>query len=168
MLKKVNLITKRFLQVFLYLFEVLGISWLITFLSNKSIPCTNWFEWIERITVVYALYQMIVIGILTQLNDVKKDEYLAITTLYKCLAEYSQSNNKFLKEELINNSKEELKTDMINDNDVRKDYQDVFKSLKENKKINTNYINCKIIHYEHEQEYALLNWKFSILLRIFK
>lgn len=168
MLKKIKLIIKRVFQILLYLIEVLGISMIITNISNKYIPCENWFEWIERITIIYALYEMIIIGILTQLNDVRKDEYLAITSFYKYLLEYTENNKEEIKNFLIKNAEKQLESDMLNDNDVRKDYDSILNNLKNNKIINANTCKIKIIYYEHSQEQALLNWKYSLLLRIFK
>ena len=69
MLKKVYLITKRISQIALYFVEMLGISYLLTIIANKCYPPANV---IERITIFYALYQMIILGILQQLNDIKR------------------------------------------------------------------------------------------------
>ena len=73
-MKKIYLISKRIFQIFLYLLETLGIALFLTLLINQYIPAKNFFENIERITVFYALYQLIIYNILQQLNDIKKYE----------------------------------------------------------------------------------------------
>lgn len=160
---------KNIWQVFLYLFEVLGIAIVFTLLSKKVSTISNWYEFVERITIFYALYQMIIIGILSQINDIRKDEYLAITTFYKYLLELSNNEkNLKLKQLLIANAKSDINDDMLNDKDVKKDYEEVINILENNKSINVNTCKLKIIFYEHQQEIENLNWRYSILLRILK
>ena len=41
-MKKIHLCTKRLFQIFLYLFETLGIAILLTFISDIFIPSNNY------------------------------------------------------------------------------------------------------------------------------
>ena len=83
------MITKRLFQIFLYLLEVLGISCLLTIITNQYWPTENFIDFIERMTIFYTLYQIIIYGILQQLNDIKKDEYLALLSTYKFIELYN-------------------------------------------------------------------------------
>lgn len=83
MIQKHFLIIKYIFQIFLYLLEVLGISYLLTFISDVFWQTENFIDFIERMTIFYTFYQITMFGILQQLNDIKKDEYLAILSMYK-------------------------------------------------------------------------------------
>lgn len=96
MIQKHFLIIKYILQIFLYLLEVLGISYLLTFISDVFWQTENFIDFIERMTIFYTFYQITIFGILQQLNDMKKDEYLAILSMYK----YEFIPNIFIKYEL--------------------------------------------------------------------
>ncbi len=96
-MKKIYLISKRIFQIFLYLLETLGIALFLTLLINQYIPAKNFFENIERITVFYALYQLIIYNILQQLNDIKKDEYLALLNMYKYIDIYNSYKDENFK-----------------------------------------------------------------------
>ena len=57
---------------------------------------------------------------------------------------------------------------MLNDNDIRKEYLEIKKVLDSNQSFDETLLKVKIIKYEHCCEEAVLNWKYSILTRIFK
>lgn len=168
MINKFNLITKRLVQIFLYLIEVVGFSYLLASLTNKIWPTTNFIDFLERMIIFYNFYQIIIYGILQQLNDIKKDEYVTIITLLKKLELYASSHNKLLKEEIIYNINAELDSGTLNDNDIRSIYIKVNKCLENNEKIDMEKLQYYMIHYEHLSETATLNWKYSVILRIIK
>ena len=168
MINKFNLITKRLVQIFLYLIEVVGFSYLLASLTNKIWPTTNFIDFLERMIIFYNFYQIIIYGILQQLNDIKKDEYVTIITLLKKLELYASSHNKLLKEEIIYNINAELDSGTLNDNDIRSIYIKVNKCLENNENIDMEKLQYYMIHYEHLSETATLNWKYSVILRIIK
>ena len=155
-------------QVFLYLLEVLGISLGLTELTNKFWPVDNFIDFVERTTIFYTFYQIIIYGILQQLNDIKKDEYLAILTMYKYLKIYSSDKRQILKEKIIRIANAELDNATFNDNSIRSEYLKIKERVLNKNKIDKTLVECKIVKYEHCCEEAMLNWKFSILIRMFK
>lgn len=167
-MKKIHLHIKRLYQIFLYLIETLGIATLFTFISDKFIPFNNPFDIIERITVFYTLYQIIIYNILQQLNDIKKDEYLALSTMYKYVKLYIQTRNKEIKNYILSSIEYQLEPSTFNDINIRNEYLNIKKAINTSSKFNTTIIDYKIILYDHLVEEAVLNWKYSILLRIFK
>lgn len=72
MINKIDLITKRIFQIILYLIEVIVLSYLLASLTNKIWPTTNFIDFLERMIIFYNFYQIIIYGILQQLNDIKK------------------------------------------------------------------------------------------------
>ena len=167
-MKKIYLISKRIFQIFLYLLETLGIALFLTLLINQYIPAKNFFENIERITVFYALYQLIIYNILQQLNDIKKDEYLALLNMYKYIDIYNSYKDENFKKIMYNLIEKQLDCGMLNDIDIRNEYKEIKTVLDNNKSFNVIVIKIKITRYENCYEEASLNWKYSILLRIFK
>ncbi len=167
-MKKIHLCTKRLFQIFLYLFETLGIAILLTFISDIFIPSNNCFDIIERITVFYTLYQIIIYNILQQFNDIKKDEYLALSTMYKYVKLYIQTRNKEIKEYILSWLEYQLDSSTFNDINIRNEYLNLKNNINTPSKFGMAMIDYKIILYDHLVEEAVLNWKYSILLRIFK
>lgn len=167
-MKKIYLYTKRIFQIFVYLVETLGISCILTYITNIYLPAKDIFENIERITVYYTLYQIIIYNILQQLNDIKKDEYLAVLTMYKYVQIYYNDKRKEIKEELYYLINKELDVGNFNDNSIREEYKEIKNALDSNLPIDTTLLETKILRYEHLSEEAILNWKYSLLLRVLK
>ena len=168
MLKKRYLITKTIFQIFLYLFEVVGISYLLTSLSNKIWPTNNFMDYLERMTIFYTFYQIIIYGILQQLNDIKKDQYLALLSMYKYINLYIDSNDNNILNDIKKIIEKQLSSDIFNDNEIRAEYIDIKTIITDNKSFDQNSIQIKIIKYEHCYEEVTLNWKYSILTRLIK
>lgn len=167
-MKKIYLYTKRIFQIFVYLVKTLGISCILTYITNIYLPAKDIFENIERITVYYTLYQIIIYNILQQLNDIKKDEYLAVLTMYKYVQIYYNDKRKEIKEELYYLINKELDVGIFNDNSIREEYKEIKNALDNNLSIDTTLLETKILRYEHLSEEAILNWKYSLLLRVLK
>lgn len=167
-MKQVSLYTKIIFQIFLYLLETIGVSILLTVITNNYIKVNNTFEIIERITVFYTLYQIIIYNILQQLNDIKKDEYLAILSMYKYVEIYNFDKRESIKKEINNLIVEELNCETLNDNDIRREHLEIKGVLDNNLSFDKTTLKIKILKYEHLCEETVLNWKYSLLLRIFK
>lgn len=168
MIQKHFLIIKYIFQIFLYLLEVLGISYLLTFISDVFWQTENFIDFIERMTIFYTFYQITMFGILQQLNDIKKDEYLAILSMYKYVELYNSDKRTDIKKDIINLVNKQLENVMLNDNNIRKEYLEIKKVIDNNQSFDETLLKAKIIKYEHCCEKAVLNWKYSILIRIFK
>lgn len=168
MLKKHFLVTKKIFQVILYLTEMIGISYLLTKVTSIYLPTENFIDFFERMTIFFTFYQIIIFGILQQLNDMKKDEYLAILTMYKYVELYNSDKRKYIANDIKNLIQKQLDSSMLNDNDIRNEYLEIKKVFDNNQKFDDTLIKIKIIKYEHCYEEATLNWKFSILTRLFK
>ncbi len=168
MIQKHFLIIKYIFQIFLYLLEVLGISYLLTFISDVFWQTENFIDFIERMTIFYTFYQITMFGILQQLNDIKKDEYLAILSMYKYVELYNSDKRTDIKKDIINLVNKQLENVTLNDNNIRKEYLEIKKVIDNNQPFDETLLKAKIIKYEHCCEEAVLNWKYSILTRIFK
>lgn len=168
MLKKHYLVTKKIFQVILYLTEMIGISYLLTKITSIYLPTENFIDFFERMTIFFTFYQIIIFGIFQQLNDIKKDEYLAILTMYKYVELYNSDKREYIARDIKNLIQKQLDSSMLNDNDIRNEYLEIKKLFDNNQKFDDTLIKIKIIKYEHCCEEAILNWKFSILTRLLK
>ena len=168
MLKKHYLVTKKIFQVILYLTEMIGISYLLTKITSIYLPTENFIDFFERMTIFFTFYQIIIFGIFQQLNDMKKDEYLAILTMYKYVELYNSDKREYIAKDIKNLIQKQLDSSMLNDNDIRNEYLEIKKLFDNNQKFDDTLIKIKVIKYEHCCEETTLNWKFSILTRLLK
>lgn len=168
MLKKHYLVTKKIFQVILHLTEMIGISYLLTKITSIYLPTENFIDFFERMTIFFTFYQIIIFGIFQQLNDMKKDEYLAILTMYKYVELYNSDKREYIAKDIKNLIQKQLDSSMLNDNDIRNEYLEIKKLFDNNQKFDDTLIKIKIIKYEHCCEETTLNWKISILTRLLK
>lgn len=149
MLKKHYLVTKKIFQVILYLTEMIGISYLLTKITSIYLPTENFIDFFERMTIFFTFYQIIIFGIFQQLNDMKKDEYLAILTMYKYVELYNSDKREYIAKDIKNLIQKQLDSSMLNDNDIRNEYLEIKKLFDNNQKFDDTLIKIKFIKYEH-------------------
>lgn len=168
-MKKIYIITKTIWQIFLYLFEVISISLFLTYLTTFIEDINSPSEWLERATMCYTIYQILVLVILTNKNDIERDSCLAyIKVLKECLL-YIEVNEEDIKKELskdiLKNIDYQLDSGTFNNNEYRQAYALIRNNINN---LNKNSIKIEIIKAEHNYEMNALNWKFSFILRLFK
>ena len=164
-MEKRYFISKTLTQIFLYLLEVVGISILFAWLSTFLKDCSSIYDFMERCITCYTIYQILVVVILTNINDIRKDYLLAyITNLKKCIL-YIDTKQDYIKQNILENIKYQLDKGTFNRNDVINSYKYIKNNIDNLSKDN---IEMEIINAEHCYEETSLNWKFSFLLRLFK
>lgn len=86
-MKKSSMISKTLVQIIVYLFEVLSVSFVMTYVTHIYLePLLSYMDLIERMLMAYTIYQILVVVILTNINDIAKDSCWAYaTTLKMCL-----------------------------------------------------------------------------------
>ena len=144
MLKKHYLVTKKIFQVILYLTEMIGISYLLTKITSIYLPTENFIDFFERMTIFFTFYQIIIFGIFQQLNDMKKDEYLAILTMYKYVELYNSDKREYIAKDIKNLIQKQLDSSMLNDNDIRNEYLEIKKLFDNNQKFDDTLIKIKL------------------------
>lgn len=161
-------ITNIILQIVLYLIEIMTASCLLACLTISIKSYSSTYNFIERIIMSYTIYQIIVIIILNNLNDIEKDSCLAYMTNLKKLLLYANTRNDFIKKNLEKNIKYQLERKTINNNKYKQAYIMLEKSLNNIDKVDRSYIEMELINAEHIYEFCTLNWRYSFLLRLFK
>lgn len=161
-------VTKVIWQITLYAIELISISLLLTYLTTLIQKCDSAWCFIERALLCYSFYQIIVVIILNNLNDIEKDACLAYMTNLKKLLLYANTRNDYIKKNIEKNIKYQLERKTINNNKYKKAYIMLEKSLNNIDKMDRSYIEMELIHAEHIYEFCSLNWRYSFLLRLFK
>lgn len=166
MIKKRHIFFKTTCQISIYLFELVFVSLFLTYLSNCYLePISSVMDFVERMILSYTIYQIIVIVILSNLNDIRKDSALALLTTLKYCLLYIDSKSEDIKTYILHKIDNQLDNGTFNNLNFR----EVYLNLKDNlDNLNRIQIECEIINTEHALEYCSLNWRFSFLLRIFK
>lgn len=162
-MKKYYIVLKSIIQIFLYLLEVIGVSFLITIIFNKFFPIESTSQFIDKMILFYTVYQILVLVILTNLNDISKDSYLAYLTILKLCLIYSNSKDSNLKNHIIYKIDEQLNPQIFNIISIYNSY----KSLKINiDTLSSSDIELEIIKTEHIYQSLSLNWRYSFILRL--
>lgn len=122
-------------------------------------------EIMERFALFYGFYQLIVFLILTNLNDIQADEYLALKNTAELAALSLEFQSTQLEQQVRLLVDKQLESDVFNDTYVRRNYKNIAACLAQNNLVGIKQIS---IWASHCSELAKLSWRFSFLLRIFK
>ncbi len=166
---KKHIVIKTTFQILLYLFEIVFIAGLCTWISCIVYPISSseWFiSVLERFALFYGFYQIIIFVVFNNINDIEADEYLALNTACEYALLACSSNDGKSKQQLIDViENEQLSSKCFNDISVREYYVNLITYIKV---CNVPAIeNLKIIS-NHNYEMSKLQWRFSILLRFRK
>lgn len=167
-IKKYHILTKTVFQICLYGLEIGVFCGGATFVSIMPFDTGNaitTIEIMERFALFYGFYQLIVFLILTNLNDIQADEYLALKNTAELASLSLESQSTQLEQQVRSLIDKQLGSDVFNDTNVRKSYRNIAACLAQNNLVGIKQIT---IWASHCSELATLNWRFSFLLRIFK
>ena len=167
-IKKYHILTKTVFQICLYGLEIGVFCGGATFVSIMLFDTDNTIttiEIMERFVLFYSFYQLIVFLILTNLNDIQADEYLALKNTAELASLSLESQSTQLEQQVRLLIDKQLGSDVFNDTNVRKSYRNIAACLAQNNLVGIKQIT---IWASHCSELATLNWRFSFLLRIFK
>lgn len=167
-IKKYHILTKTVFQICLYVLEIGVFCGGATFMSIMPFDTGNaitTIEIMERFALFYGFYQLIVFLILTNLNDIQADEYLALKNTAELASLSLESQSTQLEQQVRSLVDKQLESDVFNDTNARKSYSNIVTCLAQNNLVGIKQIT---IWASHCSELATLNWRFSFLLRIFK
>ncbi len=164
---KKHIFTKTLFQILLYALEIVLIAGSLTFLSYKFVNNDeiNIIDILDRFTIFYGIYQLLVFVIFNNINDIKADEYLALCSTCECAILACETNDSRLIRQVNENIKKQLNGDVFNDIEVRNIYNEIPNYIRDK---NVNQLKFISIYSNHQAELSKLNWRFSFLLRIFK
>lgn len=164
-IKKKHIRTKTIWQIFLLFLEIAAIVGGLTWGSGILWGFESVLDVLERIGLFYGFYQILTFIILSNLNDIRADEFLAFKNTASIALKACEYNDEVWKGIAKDQIDKQLDNGVFNDMLVRKNYG----VLKQCIDINTVHnIEYMIIWAEHCAEESQLLWRFSFLLRFVK
>ena len=164
-IKKKHIRSKTIWQIFLLFFEIAVIVGGLTWSSGVLWKFGSGLDVLERVGLFYGFYQILTFIILSNLNDIKADEFLAFKNTASIALKACEYNDEAWKGIAKDQIDKQLDSGVFNDMLVRKNYSVLKQCIDENALKNIEYI---IVWAEHCAEECKLQWKYSFLLRIIK
>lgn len=164
-IKKKHILSKTIWQIFLILLEIAVIVGGLTWGSSLLWEVESGLDVLERVGLFYGFYQILTYIILSNLNDIKADEFLALKNTASIALKACEYNDDVWKGIARDQIDKQLDSDVFNDMLVRKNYGVLKQCIDANAVQNIEYM---IIWAEHCAEESQLLWRFSFLLRLVK
>ena len=164
-IKKKHIWSKTIWQIFLMFIEIAVIVGGLTLGSNLLWEFESGLDILERVGLFYGFYQILTYIILSNLNDIKADEFLALKNTASIALKACEYNDEAWKDIAKDQIDKQLDSGIFNDMLVRKNYGVLKQCIDENTTKNIEYM---IIWAEHCAEESQLLWRFSFLLRLVK
>lgn len=164
-IKKKHIRSKTIWQIFSLFFEIAVIVGGLTWSSGVLWKFGSGLDVSERVGLFYGFYQILTFIILSNLNDINADEFLAFKNTASIALRACEYNDEAWKGIAKDQIDKQLDSGVFNDMLVRKNYSVLKQCIDENALKNIEYI---IVWAEHCAEECKLQWKYSFLLRIIK
>ena len=164
-IKKKHIRSKTIWQIFMMFLEIAVIVGGLTWSSSVLWEFESGLDILERVGLFYGFYQILTYIILSNLNDIKADEFLALKNTASIALKACEYNDEAWKDIAKDQIDKQLDSCVFNDMLVRKNYGVLKQCIDENAIKNIEYI---IIWAEHCAEESQLLWRFSFLLRLVK
>lgn len=147
------------------LVEIVVIVGGMTYVSCILWKIESTMDILERIGLFYGFYQILTYIILSNLNDIKADEFLALKNTASIALKACEYNDEQWKKNIKNHINKQLSNSVFNDMLVRENYDKLKHYIDESAIKDIEYM---IIWAQHCAETSQLLWKFSFLLRLVK
>ncbi|MGN0510036.1 MAG: hypothetical protein ACI4GE_00595 [Lachnospiraceae bacterium] len=164
-IKKKHIRYKTIWQMFLMFLEIAVIVGGLTWGSSLLWEFESGLDILERVGLFYGFYQILTYIILSNLNDIKADEFLALKNTASIALKACEYNDEVWKGIVKDQIEKQLDSGVFNDMLVRKNYGALKQCIDENALKNIEYM---IIWAEHCVAESQLLWRFSFLLRLVK
>ena len=164
-IKKKHIRSKTIWQIFLMFLEIAVIVGGLTWRSSLFWEFESGLDILERVGLFYGFYQILTYIILSNLNDIKADEFLALKNTASIALKACEYNDEVWKDIAKDQIDKQLDSGVFNDMLVRKNYGVLKQCIDENAIKNIEYL---ITWAEHCAEERQLLWRFSFLLRLVK
>ncbi len=164
-IKKKHIRSKTIWQMFLMFLEIAVIVGSLTWGSSLLWEFESGLDILERVGLFYGFYQILTYIILSNLNDIKADEFLALKNTASIALKACEYNDEAWKGIAKDQIEKQLDSGVFNDMLVRKNYGALKQCIDENALKNIEYM---IIWAEHCAAESQLLWRFSFLLRLVK
>lgn len=161
-IKRIHIRSKTIWQIFLMFLEISVIVGGLTWVSGLLWDFESGLDVLERVGLFYGFYQILTYIILSNLNDIKADEFLALKNTASIALKACEYNDEIWKGIAKDQIEKQLDSGVFNDMLVRQNYGVLKQCIDENAVKNIEYM---IIWAEHCAEESQLLWRFSFLDR---
>lgn len=157
--------SKTIWQIFWMFLEISVIVGGLTWFSGLLWDFESGLDVLERVGLFYGFYQILTYIVLSNLNDIKAEEFLALKNTASIALKACEYNDEIWKGIAKDQIDKQLDSGVFNDMLVRQNYGVLKQCIDENAVKNIEYM---IIWAEHCAEESQLLWRFSFLLRLVK
>ena len=164
-IKRKHIRSKTIWQIFLMFLEISVIVGGLTWVSGLLWDFESGLDVLQPVGLFYGFYQILTYIILSNLNDIKADEFLALKNTASIALKACEYNDEIWKGIAKDQIDKQLDSGVFNDMLVRQNYGVLKQCIDENAVKNIEYM---IIWAEHCAEESQLLWRFSFLLRFVK
>ena len=164
-IKRKHIRSKTIWQLFLMFLEISVIVGGLTWVSGLLWDFESGLDVLERVGLFYGFYQILTYIILSNLNDIKADEFLALKNTASIALKACEYNDEIWKGIAKDQIDKQLDSCVFNDMLVRQNYGVLKQCIDKNVVKNIEYM---IIWAEHCAEESQLLWRFSFVLRLVK
>ena len=164
-IKRKHIRSKTIWQIFLMFLEISVIVGGLTWVSGLLWGFESGLDVLERVGLFYGFYQILTYIILSNLNDIKADEFLALKNTASIALKACEYNDEIWKGIAKDQIDKQLDSGVFNNMLVRQNYGVLKQCIDKNVVKNIEYM---IIWAEHCAEESQLLWRFSFLLRLIK
>ncbi len=164
-IKKKHIQSKTIWQFFLLFLEIAVIVGGLTWVSGLLWEFESGLDVLERIGLFYGFYQILTFIILSNMNDIKADEFLALKNTASIALKACEYNDEVWKGIAKDQVDKQLDSGVFNDVLVRNNYDVLKQCIGAGATKNIEYM---IIWADHCAAESQLLWRFSFLLRMVK
>ena len=162
-MRMVNIIASTLKKLLFFSAEMSGASVLFMLLSTHILPITSIFEMWVRLILGYLIYQVILINVLTCINNEQRKAILNYITALKKSICYVEKRELCLKREILISVERQLRQGFFNNHELRESFMFLRDNLKT---ISKRRLEIELARAEDAYEQSFLKCKYSLALRI--
>ena len=158
-----NIIASVVKKLLFFSAEMTGTAVLFMLLSTHISPITSIFEMWIRLVLGYLTYQIVVINVLTCINNEQRKAILNYVTELKKSICNVEKRDLFLKREILINVERQLRQGFFNNHELRESFMFLRNNLRN---ISKRRLEIELARAENAYEQSFLKCKYSLALRI--
>ena len=162
-MRMANIIANTFKKLLFFSAEMSGASVLFMLLSMYILPISSIFEVWVRLILGYLIYQIILINVLSCINNEQRKAILNYVTVLKKSICYVEKRDFCLRREILINVEHQLGQGFFNNRELRESFVFLRNNLKT---ISKRRLEIELIRAEDTYKQSLLKCKYSLALRI--
>ena len=162
-MRMANIIASALKKLLLFSAEMSAATVLFMLLSTHILPITSIFEMWIRLILGYLIYQVILINVLSCINNEQRKAILNYVTVLKKSICYVEKRELCLKREILISVERQLRQGFFNNHELRESFMFLRDNLS---KITKRRLEVELTRAEDAYEQSLLKCKYSLALRI--